>query len=186
MFEILKNYGILGIAIAGLLEATILPIPMETISIPVYLSSEKNIPYLVVILIFFSTLGSAIGYFFWKELGRFIRDKYSQKKILIKLKKLYEKNIFLTILSSAFTPIPFEGYVMVAGILGINFKIFILGAIASRILRHLPQGIIVYFYGERILNNFKAYSIGIILIFICIFIIKKFNLLNKYSKKGNI
>lgn len=186
MFEILKSYGILGIAIAGLLEATILPIPMETISIPVYLSSEKNILYLVVILIFFSTLGSAIGYFFWKELGKSIRDKYFQKNFFIKLKKLYEKNVFLTLLSSAFTPIPFEGYVMVAGMLGINFKMFILGAIISRILRHLPQGILVYFYGERILNNFRAYSIGIMLIFICIFIMKKFNLLNKYSKKGNI
>lgn len=171
MIEILKNYGIYGIMIAGLLEATILPIPMETISIPTYLSSKDNIVYLLLMLIFFSTLGSIIGYFIWKILGNPIRDRYNENKLFIKLQTLYDKNIFLTLLSSAFTPIPFEGYVMVAGILKINFKVFLLGAFLSRIIRHFPQGLLIYFYGNQILDNIKLYSfILTILIFSIIFI----------------
>ena len=48
MFETLKEFGIYGIAVAGLLEATVLPIPMETISIPVYLSSREKVAYLLI------------------------------------------------------------------------------------------------------------------------------------------
>lgn len=68
MFEILKELGVYGIALAGLLEATILPIPMETISIPIYLSLKESAVYLVIVLIIFSILGSILGYFFGAKL----------------------------------------------------------------------------------------------------------------------
>lgn len=184
MFETLKEFGIYGIAVAGLLEATVLPIPMEAISIPIYLSSREKIVYLLLVLLVFSTLGSILGYLFWKKVSGPIRHHYLQREMFIKIKKLYEKNIFLTLLTSAFTPIPFEGYVIVAGILEIEFKIFLLGAILSRVLRHLPQGVLIYFYGESIVKNIGVYSFGIMILIFTVFLIK--SLINKKIKKGNI
>ncbi|MDX8336910.1 YqaA family protein [Candidatus Cetobacterium colombiensis] len=178
MLEILKNYGLYGIIIASLLEATVLPIPMETISIPAYLSAKENIIYLLIILVSFSTLGSIVGYSIWKRLGKIIRNKYREKDIFIKIKILYERNIFLTLLSSAFTPIPFEAYVMVAGILSINFKLFLIGVVLSRILRHFPQGLLIYFYGDKILDNIKLYSF-LIIMFIFSFNLVKYLILKK-------
>ncbi|MGL5207846.1 YqaA family protein [Cetobacterium sp.] len=174
MFEILKEFGIYGIAIAGLLEATILPIPMETISVPVYLSSREKVAYLLIILIICSTLGSIIGYLFWRKISGPIKNRYLKSEIFVKIKKMYKKNALLTLLTSAFTPIPFEGYIIVAGILEIEFKIFLLGVVFSRALRHIPQGILIYFYGEKITKNIGIYSlITAIIIFIIFFFIRK-------------
>lgn len=172
MFEILKELGVYGIALAGLLEATILPIPMETISIPIYLSLKESAVYLVIVLIIFSILGSILGYFFWRKIGDPIRNHIFEKDIFIKVKKMYEKNAFLALLSSAITPIPFEGYVIAAGILEIEFRIFLLGTIFSRILRHLPQGLLIYFYGEKILKDLKFYTFITIITILIIILIK--------------
>ena len=184
MFETLKEFGIYGIAVAGLLEATVLPIPMETISIPVYLSSREKVAYLLIVLLIFSTLGSIIGYLFWKKISGPIKRRYLKTEIFVKIKKMYEKNSLLTLLTSAFTPIPFEGYVIAAGILEIEFKTFLLGVIFSRILRHFPQGILIYYYGERVTKNIGTYSIVIIISIFLIIFIK--NLINKKIKKDNI
>ncbi|MGL5023062.1 MAG: YqaA family protein [Cetobacterium sp.] len=178
MFEILKEFGIYGIAIAGLLEATILPIPMETISVPVYLSSREKVAYLLIILIICSTLGSIIGYLFWRKISGPIKNRYLKSEIFVKIKKMYEKNALLTLLTSAFTPIPFEGYIIVAGILEIEFKIFLLGVVFSRALRHIPQGILIYFYGEKITKNIGISSLITAIIIFIIFLIKK-KIMNK-------
>ncbi|MGL5280064.1 MAG: YqaA family protein [Cetobacterium sp.] len=184
MFEILKEFGIYGIAVAGLLEATILPIPMETISIPLYLSSRDKVAYLLVVLLIFSTLGSIIGYLFWRKISGPIKSRYLKAEMFIKIKKMYEKNALLALLTSAFTPIPFEGYILVAGILEIEFKTFLLGVIFSRILRHFPQGILIYFYGEKVTKDVGPYSIIIIISIVLIILIK--SLIGKKIKKGNI
>lgn len=184
MFEILKEFGIYGIAIAGLLEATILPIPMETISVPVYLSSREKVAYLLIILLIYSTLGSIIGYLFWRKISGPIKNRYLKSEIFVKIKKMYEKNALLTLLTSAFTPIPFEGYIIAAGILEIEFKTFLLGVVFSRILRHFPQGVLVYYYGEKVIKDIGTYSIIIIISIFLIIFIKNF--IDKKIKKGNI
>ena len=184
MFEILKEFGIYGIAIAGLLEATILPIPMETISVPVYLSSREKVAYLLIILFICSTFGIIIGYLFWRKISGPIKNRYLKSEIFVKIKKMYEKNALLTLLTSAFTPIPFEGYIIAAGILEIEFKTFLLGVVFSRILRHFPQGVLVYYYGEKVIKDIGTYSIIIIISIFLIIFIKNF--IDKKIKKGNI
>ncbi|MGL4652050.1 YqaA family protein [Cetobacterium sp.] len=173
MVELLKKLGVFGLFLAGILEATILPLPMETISLPIYLVSKDKIPYLFIMLLLSSITGSIIGYLFWKRVGRVFKKKYINNDVFKKIKELYEKNAFLTLLTSAFTPLPFEGYVLTAGILEIDFKTFLLGVTLSRVLRHLPQAILLYIFGNKIIENLKIYSmIGIFIIF-SLFLIKK-------------
>ncbi|MEG2347551.1 MAG: hypothetical protein RSB50_07700, partial [Cetobacterium sp.] len=105
-------------------------------------------------------------------------------EIFVKIKKMYEKNALLTLLTSAFTPIPFEGYIIAAGILEIEFKTFLLGVVFSRILRHFPQGVLVYYYGEKVIKDIGTYSIIIIISIFLIIFIKNF--IDKKIKKGNI
>nr|WP_307776206.1 VTT domain-containing protein [uncultured Cetobacterium sp.] len=162
----LEKLGVLGVAIAGFSEATFLPVPMEAISIPIYLSNKNRAILYSLILIFFSSIGSLVGYFLGKFLGVSIIKKLSLEKYLEKIKKLYNDNLFFTILTSAFTPIPFEAYVLSAGVLQVDLKKFFVSATISRVIRHLPQGIFIYFYGGNILKNIKEYSflLGIIVV----------------------
>lgn len=179
--DLLINYGLIGIMIAALSEAIFLPIPMELISIPIYLTNPtKSISYSIVLIIF-SIIGSIAGYYIGGILGNVSKplvEKFIPNKNLQKLKLLYDKNAFLTLISCFFTPIPYETYVLSAGMFKINFKKFISATIISRLLRHLPQGIIVFYYGESFLFELTQYSfITSSIIFIAIivyqFIIKR-------------
>lgn len=171
--EFLKEIGEFGIAFAGFSEGLFLPFPMETISIPLYLSQPQKAIIFAGILIFFSMIGSSIGYFIGKIFGEKV-IKVDDKKGLETLRNLYSKNYFLTLLSSAITPIPFELYVFSAGIFKIKFRNFFILVGISRIIRHLPQSILIYFYGDKILDNLQVFVLGIgIFIFVGCIILKR-------------
>jgi len=165
--NILIDFGILGIAIAGFFEAIFLPMPMEIVFIPVaLLNTSKALIYSITIIIF-STLGSVVGYYLGKFLGTPLLNKIISKDKYSKLKKMYTKNAFLTILTSCFTPIPYEAYVISAGAFNINLTLFITASIISRFIRYLPQGILISMYGGALLSYMKSYSIYLgLLIFI--------------------
>lgn len=169
LIYIIINYGIFGIMIAAFAEAIFLPITMEIISIPIYLvNTDKALSY-SIILIIFSVLGSVVGYYLGKFFGKPLINKFDSKGIINKLRNLYNKNSFLTILTSSFTPIPYEAYVLSAGAFNIDFKKFLLASIISRTIRHLPQGIIIFLFGDAFVANMKNYTLGIgIIIFVLI------------------
>lgn len=181
-FIFLSNFGEYGIALLALIEGFFLPIPVETITIPFYLANRDKIPFYFFILIIFSTLGASIGYFLSKKFSNFFINKISDKNKLEKLKVLYEKNLFITILSSAVTPIPYELYVFSSGIFKVNFKTFIFSALLSRFIRHFSQAILIYIYGEKILKNLNIYTLYIsifIFIIIIFYLIINFYIKNK-------
>lgn len=175
--KIFKNYGIYGIIFAGFSESTFLPFPMETISLPIYLSNSKKAIFYSLCLISFSTIGSFFGYYIGKYLGSSVIKKTFPKKTMEKIKNLYDKNSFLAILSSAFTPIPYEAYVLSAGIFQINLKTFLLASFCSRFLRHFPQGVLIFFFGEAILKNLSTY-----MFFISTFFLLSFILISYFKK----
>ncbi len=174
LVSILVDFGLVGITIAAFSEAVFLPVPMELISIPVYLVNPTKAFFYSVILIVFSVLGSITGYHLSRFLGKPLMHKFVAEESIHKLKTLYDKNALLTILTSAFTPIPYEAYVLSAGIFEIAFKKFLIATIIGRSIRHLPQGILIWLYGDTILSNLKAYTLAVVLLVFVIVVAFKY------------
>lgn len=173
MSNFLTNYGILGIIIVALVEPIFLPLPMEIVFIPIVMTNTKRAFFYSLILVTFSAVGSAIGYIVGKGIGRHILKQFVSEESIVKIEEKYNKNAFLAILTSAFTPIPYEAYVLSAGIFKINFIKFITGAVLSRTIRYIPQGIIISLYGAALINAIKNYTIVLgIIIFIIILLLK--------------
>ena len=176
LINMLVEYGVFGIILAAFAEAIFLPLPMELVSIPIYLASPQNAFFYSILLITFSTLGSIAGYHLGKAFGKPLINKFISESNFYRLKSLYSKNSFLAILTSSFTPIPYEAYVLSAGVFNIGFKKFILASIISRVIRHLPQGILIALYGNTILTHLKSYTLIIcVIIFLIFILIKKLN-----------
>jgi len=179
LVSILVDFGIVGIMITAFSEAIFLPVPMELVSIPIYLLNPTRAFFYSAVLIIFSMLGSITGYHLSRIFGKPLMNKLVSAGNFNRLKTLYHKNSFLTILTSSFTPIPYEVYVLSAGVLNIGFRKFIFASIISRIIRHVPQGILITLYGDTLLAHLKNYTLIICLI---IFIILLFS---KYLLKKN-
>ena len=180
LVSLLVDFGIVGIIIAAFSEAVFLPVPMELISIPVYLANPTKAFFYSVILIVFSILGSITGYHLSRLIGKPLIHKFVAEKHIHRLKTLYEKNALWALLTSAFTFIPYEAYVLSAGTFEIGFNKFLFATVISRAIRHLPQGILIWLYGDIILLNLKAYTLAVVLLVFVIII--AFNYLQKKFK----
>lgn len=174
LVSLLVDFGLMGIIIAAFSEAVFLPVPMELISIPVYLANPTRAVFYALILITFSILGSITGYHLSRLLGKPLMHKFVAEENIHKLKTLYEKNALWALLTSAFTFIPYEAYVLSAGTFEIEFNKFLFATVISRTIRHLPQGILIWLYGDTILSNLKAYTLAVILLVFVIIIAFKY------------
>ncbi|MDO5519449.1 MAG: VTT domain-containing protein [bacterium] len=162
---VLIKYGIWGIMFAGLAEAILLPVPMEVVSIPVYLvRPEKAFGYACVLAIC-SVIGSMIGYKISNAFGRVLSKKTGEAAVVQKVQGWYQKNVIFTLLTSAVTPIPYELYVVTAGICAVDKKRFIIGSLISRSIRHLPQGLLITYGGNGLVRWCKE---NLPIVFICI------------------
>ncbi len=178
-----KNYSWFALILGALLEATCLPVPMELISIPVYLSNQKYSLVFFLVLISFSFIGTVIGYHIGKLFyGKFVK-KSSTVKHVSEFKKMYDENLKLTIISSAFSPIPYEIYVLSGGLLQVNLKEFLIFSLISRIMRHLPQAVLVWLYGDVFIVYFKRYfTMASAIIFLILTTIIVFRIVKKKNK----
>lgn len=95
ILSILGNFKIIVIIIIAFLEAIFLPVPMELVSIPIYLSNPTKAFFYSTVLIIFSILGSITGYHLSSILGKSIINKFVPIENFNKLKKLYDRNSFL-------------------------------------------------------------------------------------------
>lgn len=173
ILNILINYGIFGIMISAFCEAIFMPIPMELIFIPIALINPSKAFLYSLVLILFSAIGSIVRYFIGKSAGRTILYKLISEKTLIKVENLYNENAFLTILASTFTPLPYEAYVLSAGIFKVDLLRFLLAAVISRSIRYIPEGVLITLYGASLINSFKNYALFIgIIIFIIMLLLK--------------
>lgn len=181
--KLLIDYGIIGIIIAAFLEPILMPFPVEFVFIPVSLINPSNSLFYSVVLVLFSTFGSIIGYNVGVKAGRPILKKAVSEKTIDKIEDLYKKNAFLTILTSVFTPIPFEAYVLSAGIFKIDIVKFILAILLSRGIRYITQGVLISFFGKDMLFMMKNYLwiVGLV-IFTGIIIFNKTNIFNSKKK----
>lgn len=171
LINILINFGPKGLAIAAFIEPIFMPFPMEIIFIPVSIANPQMAIFFSLIMIVFSTLGSVIGYKMGDLFGSSLLSKFTSESSIKKIHNSYNKNAALTIITSSFTPIPFEVYVLSAGTFRINFLKFIITAIISRIIRYVPQGILIYLYGNSILSLMQRYIIIIGFVIFIVFLI---------------
>ena len=169
----LVEFGILGIIMAAFSEAVFLPLPMELISIPVYLVNPARAVFYALVLITFSIAGSVAGYHLSRYLGKPLLHKLVPEKHLQRLTDLYDKNALLTLMTAAFTPIPYEAYVLSAGAFGIGFRKFLFATVFSRVIRHLPQAVLIRLYGDALLMHVKTYTLVFcVLVFVMVLLFK--------------
>ena len=167
IYTLLINYGIFGIIIAGLIEAIFLPVPMEVVSVPIYLANPKEAFLFSCTLVVFSVFSSMINYEIAKKFGAIFLRKLEDLNAVQKVKGWYDHNAVVTLITSAVMPIPYEVYVATAGLCRVNRKRFFIGCLFSRMLRHLPQGILITFGGNEALTfvkNNMILVVGVIIV----------------------
>ncbi|MGQ9638980.1 MAG: DedA family protein [Candidatus Bathyarchaeia archaeon] len=141
ILDLTLSWGVYGVFIAMILESSILPIPSEAIMVTAGLLGMDPLT------VGFagglgSTLGAGLGYQIGRR-GRSILDRYG-KYILVSGRSISQAENWFnrwggwTVLLSRLIPIiPFKVFSIAAGLLGMNYKLFLLLTLAGSIPRCL-------------------------------------------------
>ena len=172
-------------------ESSFFPIPPDVMIIPMVIAKKKSYLKIFLIASIFSVLGGIFGYI----LGALFLDMainvigfYGYENKVSSLKNsLSQGEGFLTWLSilflAGFTPLPYKAFTIASGLIGFNILIFIIVSLISRSLRFFLISYLSYRFGDlftKFMNKhgskwFTILGLLIVLIFIIIFLILKFN-----------
>ena len=82
------------------------------------------------------------------------------------------------------TPIPYKVFTIAGGAFKINFKIFMLASLASRSLRFLAEGVLLYFFGEAI-KDFLYEQFNWLSIAFVILLVGGFWFLHRFGRRAH-
>jgi membrane protein YqaA with SNARE-associated domain len=156
------------------LSGSIVPLPVDPLFVLLALQNPKKIPILVFVGSVGVVLGGVamyfFGYTFYHMFGKDLIETYKLQNQFIFLKQQLDIWGGWAIVLKAFTPFPYKIVAVICGIVHLNLFIFILSSFLGRFLRFSIEGLILAFFGQKILEAFKKHfiiSLSILLGFLC-------------------
>jgi membrane protein YqaA with SNARE-associated domain len=157
-----------SIGFASFLESTVVPIPLETLLVPLMQVRREKIWLIATITTLGCMLGAILGYF----IGYFVFDimrelvmtYITNEQEFEAFQSQMDKNGFWFIFSTGVTPIPLQIAMLLAGLSSYSFALYMLAVTTSRIIRYFSLALLVYLFGNKTEKIIKRYKWQVITI----------------------
>jgi len=179
------------LGIVSFIESSFFPIPPDVMIIPMVIAKKSNYIKIFLIASIFSVLGGVFGYMLgaiFFDLAMSVIEFYGYENKIITIKYSLSRSegllAWLSILFLAgFTPLPYKVFTITSGLIGFNLSIFILESLISRSLRFFIISYLSYKFGDLFTQFmskhgskwFTIIGLFLVLIFVIIYLIHKFN-----------
>jgi membrane protein YqaA with SNARE-associated domain len=157
------RYGVPALFLLSFAESSFFPIPPDVLLLALGVSRPRQAFWFATVCSIASVLGGllgyAIGYFAW---GAFQEAFFAyvpgfSPEVFARVQGLYNEYGFLAVMIAGFTPIPFKVFTVASGVFGMNVPLFVLASAFSRTLRFFIEGVLMYYFGERIQEIMDRY-----------------------------
>lgn len=147
--------------VIAFMEASFFPIPPDVLLIPMVIANQKGWLKIALVCSLGSVIGAvfgyAIGWSLYESIGRPIVDFYQLQDMVALVGQKYSENAFITILTAAFTPIPYKVITIGAGLFKIALPTLVIASIVGRAGRFFLIAILLRFFGQGIANFIEKY-----------------------------
>lgn len=161
-----------GIGVASFLEAIIVPIPLETILIPLMQARRKEIFIISTIAllgcIIAAAVGYVIGYFVFDAIGAQLVSLVSTQEQFEQVSQKMQEDGFWFVFSVGIIPIPFQIAMLAAGATQYSFMLFLLASTLSRALRYYGLAILVLLAGDKAEHLFRKHKMSTSITFLVV------------------
>ena len=134
-------------------EASFFVVPPDVMLAPMCLAQPKKIWRLALIAIIGSVLGGVFGYFIGMFGFNFVQpyiEQYGYQSHYELALQWFSDWGFWAIFIAALTPIPYKIFTIAAGVLVMNFPLFLIASFLGRGLRLFGVACFVKFFGRRV------------------------------------
>lgn len=165
------TWALFGIAFA---EASFFPIPPDILLIPLALGRPRRSLWFALVCTAGSVLGAIggfmIGTFLFASVGQAILEVYGVTRQYAELGQMFNDNLWLTLGTAGFTPIPFKVFTIAAGAFGVAFVPFVVVSAASRGARFFLVAGLLRVFGEQIRGFIERYFNILSLLFVVLLV----------------
>lgn len=158
----------------AMIEASIFPIPPDVLLIAMVIGDRKRWWRTALICTVGSVVGAMIGYGIgwglYEAIGKPVVEFYHLQDTVSLVGAKYEANAFITVLTAAFTPIPFKVITIAAGLFKISFPVLVIGSILGRAGRFFLIAGLLRLFGEKISAFIEKYFDLLSLLFFALLI----------------
>ena len=179
------------LGLISFIESSFFPIPPDVMIIPMVIAKKREYIKIFLIASILSVLGGIFGYligYLFFDLAMYVIEFYGYEDKVKNLKiSMSQGSGFLAWLSilflAGFTPIPYKAFTIASGLVSFNLFIFIIVSLISRSLRFFIVAYLSYKFGQLFTEYMKKHGakwftiigILIVIVFIFIYLIFKFN-----------
>ena len=179
------------LGLVSFIESSFFPIPPDVMIIPMVIAKKKSYLKIFLIASIFSVLGGIFGYILgsiFLDMAMNVIEFYGyENKINTLINSLAQGEGLVAWLSilflAGFTPLPYKVFTIASGLIGFNLLIFISVSLISRSLRFFIIAYLSYKFGDlftKFMNRngskwFTVLGILLVLVFIIIYLVTKFN-----------
>jgi len=162
MFEILQelsnwirefaetDWALLILFVTAFLESTISPIPPDPLLIPMAVLQPNLAIWLGGLCTVASVLGAVLGHWLGAQFGRPILGRFVSEGRIRSAESLFDKYGVWAVLVAAVTPIPYKVFTILAGVLKLDMKRFLIASIIGRGMRFLSLAVVIFLFGEDV------------------------------------
>lgn len=158
-----SDWALIVLALGAFSESIVFPVPPDPLLIPMGVLNPDSALWYAALATVASVLGAIVGHWLGKTFGRPLLERFvSEKKIQIG-ESIFDKYGVWTILVAAITPVPYKVFTILAGVLELDMKRFVLASIIGRSVRFMSLGVLLFLFGEEIRNfldaNFQIFTV---------------------------
>lgn len=168
-----------GVAIASMLESTVVPIPLEAVLVPL-MQARRDKLWMIAFMATVGCLvgaivGYGLGYFLFDLIGDWVIETFSSQAQFDSVKQQMQRQGFWFVLTLGIAPIPFQIAMLAAGAAKYSLFFFVLATVIARSIRYFGLAAVVYIAGnqaEALIRQYKASAIvGLTLVVILLWYI---------------
>jgi membrane protein YqaA with SNARE-associated domain len=178
------KYGLPALIVIAFVESSFFIIPPDVLLIALCMGAPKRGLQFATWCSLASVAGGVLGYFIgyglYEEVGRKIIETLHYQDVFTKVGNLYGENAFLSIVTAAFTPIPYKVFTIAAGVFHEQVSIWTLigASLLGRSGRFFLVAGSIFFFGppvKRLLDRYlEIFTVVFMVLLIGSFVLIKF------------
>ncbi len=160
-----SEWAIVLLALVSFSDSIFFPIPPDPLLIAIGVANPGIAIWVALLATVTSVLGAYTGHWLGRRVGRPLLHRLVAESKIERAEELFNRYGVWTIILAAVTPIPYKVFAILAGVMALPVRPFLIASLIGRGTRLMALGVLVFLFGEAIQEfiegNFELLTIGV-------------------------